>query len=301
MVLVIILCIFSMIPRILPDVWFVDLFSHFTFQYSFLLFCMLILNFLVFNLKWLYYLIVLVIIHNSISLVPLFLGNDKSESKLFNILSITSINLYSSNYRTGDVVRYVEANDFDIVVFLELTPRWEEELSNLISSYEFKQVVPRKDNFGIAMLSKRELQTQIELFSSTAEPSIIGSIKNEDEALTIIATHPRPPVNSHQFHSRNEHLMKIAERVEEYDDNLILIGDLNLSSYSVHYSRFMDKSGLRDSRKGIGILPTWPTSFRPLFTALDHCLVGGNLIVIDRGTGRHIGSDHLPITIKIGW
>jgi endonuclease/exonuclease/phosphatase (EEP) superfamily protein YafD len=88
-------------------------------------------------------------------------------------------------------------------------------------------------------------------------------------------------------------------RRSKLSEKLIIAGDFNTSSFSNHFSK-LTNGDLKDSRIGFGLLPTWPANYLMLQTTLNHFLVSKNLEVIERSTGKNIGSDHLPINIIIG-
>jgi endonuclease/exonuclease/phosphatase (EEP) superfamily protein YafD len=76
-----------------------------------------------------------------------------------------------------------------------------------------------------------------------------------------------------------------------------VLGDLNVSPWSWHFRRLVRESGLRDSMRGWGVQPSWPT-FNPLLRIpLDHALHSPGIRIADRQTGRRVGSDHYPLVI----
>ncbi|MEX0274613.1 MAG: endonuclease/exonuclease/phosphatase family protein, partial [Flavobacteriaceae bacterium] len=133
-----------------------------------------------------------------------------------------------------------------------------------------------------------------------ATPSIIGEMQIGNVPLTVVAVHPEPPMNIPDIASRIEQFSNMREQRQEWSENTILLGDLNTASFSLQFTDLTEKLRLRDSRKGFGILPTWPTNTWPLMTTLDHILIGGNLQVLDRMVGKHVGSDHLPVYAVLG-
>jgi endonuclease/exonuclease/phosphatase (EEP) superfamily protein YafD len=54
-------------------------------------------------------------------------------------------------------------------------------------------------------------------------------------------------------------------------------------------------------RKGFGLLPTWTTGNRvaPLKLPVDHCLVSPDLTVLGVEHGPALGSDHLPLVVRL--
>ena len=226
-----------------------------------------------------------------------FKSNNTDSVKKQNF-SISSVNLYSSNSDYHLVKNYIEQENSDLLVLMELTPNWENKLNSIIDNYKYKLLIPRSDNFGIALLSKFPIDFKVDYFELNNKPSIIGDFVINNETITIIATHPIPPINQYTFKHRNKQLNYIVENRTKFSNNLIVIGDFNMSSFSPHFKSLVS-TGLKDTRIGFGILPTWPTNLRIMQTTLDHCLVSEKFNVLKRSTGSNIGSDHKPINVLL--
>lgn len=294
------LILISFSPSVLPNLWFIDILSHFKVQISAILLVILLINLFTLNIRWINLLVILGIIWNSAFYIPLFFQKQNNTNNKDKNISITCINLYSANTNINKVEQFILSGNSDILVLLEMTPEWEKELQKIIVTYPYKKVITRTDNFGIAVLSKINGQFNDRVFYFSSVPSIIGTFFIENSPVTIIAAHPRPPVNKKQFLERNAQLAGLGSNIYEFSNNLILIGDLNMTSYSKHFSDLKKSLNLTDTRSGFGILPTWPTQLKPLYITLDHCLISGDLKVYNRKTGINIGSDHLPIIVELG-
>jgi len=291
---------FTLLPTLFPNIWWIDLMSHFRVQYVLVLFLLFIL-FIVFHKKKIPLIIlVLLFIWNAKEVLPLYISPEPVSENSDDKISILSINLLSSNTDLASVLELINEKDPDVLVFMELTPKWDQELKSLYQFYPYYASEVRIDNFGIAMLSKTKMESSVTYFDNNIKPSIIASFIYSDEPLTIVATHPLPPINSETFKLRNAQLKNIASRRASFSDNFILIGDLNTSSFSPHFQDLLSETDLKDSRNGFGVGTTWPANFYPLRTTLDHCLVSKGLDVIAQSPQRNIGSDHLPIFIEIG-
>jgi endonuclease/exonuclease/phosphatase (EEP) superfamily protein YafD len=108
-----------------------------------------------------------------------------------------------------------------------------------------------------------------------------------------------PPGSKETFELRNVQLRGLASLAGQSKGMMILIGDLNVTPWSPDYARLIRDSGLRDARRGHGILPTWPTFFPLMMIPLDHCLISPTLAVSDIRLGPNIGSDHLPLIVDL--
>ena len=290
----------SILPNIISNYWLFDIFSNFKLQYFFISFLLIIITGLILKKKIVALILLTIsILWNGYYIAPYYITPKKIGSNVKSKIKISSVNLLSSNSRTDLVINYIDKENPDILVLMEFTPEWKNELNPIIEKYKFQQLFPRNDNFGIALLSKIEMKTTIDYFDLNDKPSIIGNMTLNNKKYSIIATHPIPPISQRTFINRNMQLMNIVNDRSKFAENLIIIGDFNTSSFSNHFNSLL-KGDLKDSRIGFGLLQTWPANFRLLQTTLDHCLVSSNLNILERTTGENIGSDHLPINIIIG-
>ena len=133
--------------------------------------------------------------------------------------------------------------------------------------------MPREDIFGIALYSKLPIvQSDIRYIGDAEVPSIVAELETPEGRLTLIATHPVPPVGAEYSRLRNGQLERLAELVARTSPPVLALGDFNATPWCPHFQRLLARSGLRDSSPGRGILPTWPTYVPPLQIPLDHCL-----------------------------
>ena len=77
------------------------------------------------------------------------------------------------------------------------------------------------------------------------------------------------------------------------------MGDLNVSPWSAEFRQLLKDSQLRDSTKGFGLQPTWPTHVRLMQIPIDHLLYSSDIKIIDRRVGPNIGSDHYPLIVDL--
>lgn len=293
---VILASLFSLLGYFGRDSWFLDMLSHFKAQYTILLLigCTVILI-----MNWKVALIFMpFLLLNLVDILPLYFRN-KSISESPSI-KLVHINLLSSNGEFELVKRYIEDQNPDIIVLEEFNMQWQEILEPKLEEYPTRLRIPRSDNFGIAVYSKPELKLSEKILGRAGAPSIAGELEIKGRRITLLTTHPLPPVGSWYFEHRNDQLGEITSFINSHaDGEVILIGDLNTSSFSIHFKKLLNETGLVDSRSGFGILPTWPTWFPLANTTLDHCLISKGISVKNRDTGEYLGSDHLPISVEI--
>jgi len=293
----------SILPHLFPDFWLTDIFSHFKLQYVIILVLILLPYALVSVRRKLLpvILIIIIIIWNASFIVPLYIQNRTITENSGSSLSILSMNLLASNTNYSEALELIREKDPDIIILLELSPQWNLEIEKLYTSYPFQLMHPQTNNFGIGILSRIPLMAKVSNLGKGFPPSIFGKLQVNGHPLSLLATHPVPPVSQEKFKFRNMQLEEISRLSNAQTGNFILVGDLNTSSFSSHFQNLIKKGDLKDSRNGWGIATSWPSDLFILRTTLDHILYKGEMQVITRTTEKNIGSDHLPVYMQIGF
>ncbi|MFV8282777.1 endonuclease/exonuclease/phosphatase family protein [Christiangramia marina] len=289
----------SLLPHIITSYWLIDILSNFKTQLL-IISILLVIPTLILSRKQVLAVLILSInlLWNLYFIIPYY--TETSIPAVDHHFKISSINLLSSNTNRESTINYIQNEDPDILILMELTPEWLSALEPVIANYQHTEIVPREDNFGIALLSKYKMKSSVDYLNLNDKPSIIGNMSSMEQEFTIVATHPVPPIGQQSFLNRNTQLSNIARDIPKFSKNLIIAGDFNTSSFSPHFKTLLGEN-LKDSRIGFGLLPTWPADFKIFQTTLDHFVVSKHLQVTKRTTGPDIGSDHLPITMTIGF
>ncbi len=219
-------------------------------------------------------------------------------------LRVVAANVFSGNRETARVRDFVRENRPDVLAVLELTPRWADELEALSELLPHRVIQPRDGNFGIGLYSRHAIDAHEIVQLSEHNPAIVARLAMENAApLTVIAAHPYPPAGARGTELRNRQLRRLGEVASEQPAPVVLLGDFNSTSWSPAFSELVRTSGLRDTRQGLGVQPTWPARREPLRFMLripiDHCLTSVNIRVVDRRVGPEIGSDHFPVIADV--
>lgn len=273
--------------------------ANFRLQY---LFCLLLaLVVLLVGKKWVWAGVAGVfVVANFVDILPAFLGRGGQVASSSKPLTILLANVLTSNKKYQRVRQLVRSNDPDIFAVLEVSETWMNELSSLKEKLPHVVSCPRGDNFGIALFSRIPFEeSEIVEIGEAGLPTAIARVRFEDTPLTVIATHPLPPTRQAIARHRNRQLKELAEYVRSVKGPVIVMGDLNTTPYSPHFKKLLCESGLRDSRRGRGIQPSWRADI-PWFLRipLDHILHSSEITVHDRRLGPNIGSDHLPVIVE---
>lgn len=214
-------------------------------------------------------------------------------------LSVMQFNLWGGkNKQYAEVVKaIIEANP-DIVMFSEISPLWLKALKAGLAGYPY--VAAHPFNGGIAVFSRLPLQKQeIKTFGPKLRPRAIVTVTQAGGQFTFIAIHPHIPIKTHAL--RNGELEVVATEAKmagEYNP-VIVAGDMNITSWSPYFGKFLQESNLKNSEQGFGVQPTY-NRFHPFpLLPIDNCLVSKNINVLSRKIGPPVGSDHLPVTVVL--
>lgn len=211
-------------------------------------------------------------------------------------LRVMEVNVLTSNRNHDAFLAMVRAEQPDVIAVLEISAVWVEILRELSDLYPHKWVEPQEDNFGIGLLSRLPLKNS-EVFDFEGVPAIRADVEVEGRVVHVFAVHTLPPVRSQYASIRNQQLKRLSELVSEVDGPVIVVGDLNATMWSPYFRSLCRDSGLKDVRKGRGIVPSWPTQFAPVMIPIDHGLYSETLEVTGLRRGTAFGSDHLPLIV----
>lgn len=208
-------------------------------------------------------------------------------------------NVLASNDRHDLLLAAIEAADPDVIVLQEVTASWMSALAPLSREYPYSADGEREDNFGIAVFSRIPLEgATLPVLGSAGLPSVSFTLRVAGTPVSVLATHPVPPLPLRRFKLRNEQLQDVAAFLEGRPRPLIVAGDLNATMWTPWLKELQDGAGLVNARRGRGVLPSWPTFLPgPMRIPIDHCLHSPDLSVAACRLGPSIGSDHLPLVV----
>ena len=261
------------------------------------------------NKKWILFSIIGFLL-NAFPVASLYFTSDfPAETKNkenTQIISVLLSNVFSSNNRYNLLLNQIETNKPDFIIVLELSPAWANALKPIEEYYPHNIVIPRNDNFGIALYSKQPLHDiEIHDFAQNSIPTISANYqinKSTNKNLQIIATHPLPPINASLAEQQVVHLQKLASYINKQDKSQVLLaGDFNSTPWSPHYKNLIQQTNLSNTRQGFGIYPSWPTGLKSslLQIPLDHIFVSKGIHTKAFKTLQSINSDHLPVYVKL--
>lgn len=210
------------------------------------------------------------------------------------------LNVNHDSYQHERVREFLRSSEADVMLLLEVDREWMENLEPLKELYPFRESRSDLDD-GIALFSRAPFSNaEFRTVGSVGSPSVVAQFEAMGQGFTLIGTHPTAPTSRESAQSRNRQLGALARFVSTQNGPVVLMGDLNTTPWSPYFNDLLSTTGLRDTREGLGIQPTWPSSFPPFLIPIDHCLVSSAIVVRKREVGPDIGSDHRAVIVEFG-
>lgn len=274
-----------------------QLFVHFRLQYFLATLLLFIIFAVLRNPRYAGVLFIATVINASLVL-PWYFDNPPEKDGVE--LKLLLANILSTNTRHERLIELLDAEAPDIVLLQEVSPQWLMYLDELRPKFPWSYAEAREGNFGIALFSRLPLVSVSHVDSPPlGYPTIIATLEAGGHAVRLVNSHPTIPVSPRLYEARNEHMESLGELLQDQGKPRILVSDLNASMWDVNYRALEERTGLRNVRRGFGIVPTWPT-FMPLaMIPIDHVLVSSEVGVTDVRRGPRIGSDHLPLIVTL--
>ena len=211
----------------------------------------------------------------------------------------------------------------EVVQLQEVSPKILNNLKSLKSTFPYNTGLDKPpEQFTNVVLSKHPLK-DIKILDNYAV--MIKIIYNENE-INIIGIHLMPPLNPflldiiiNLYSKYNESIkpkslarvgydfsvkqMKyLKDIISDTNQNLIIMGDLNMTSTSKRFTNFLNDTDLYTYVSYKNPTYTWPT-FLPNYLGIqiDHILFSKNFSVIKKTTANHFGSDHRPLIVDLAF
>ena len=244
----------------------------------------------------------LAVVVNLAVVLPVYLAGE-SATHHSAPLGLLVLNVQQDNADHARVARYLAASDADVIGLLEVDSAWLRDLAPTLARYPYRLPQPHdKDKFGLALYSRRPfLFREVRTFGVPWPPSIVARIDVDGVPVTFVLAHPPPALRGETAAIQRGFFEALAEKRSSLGEHLVVMGDLNATPWSYALRHLLDRTGLRDSRRGFGLQPSWPAANPFLRLPIDHLLVSPRIAVLARAIGPAVGSDHFPLLATIAY
>jgi len=293
--------------------WVFDLVSHFRPQYFIVLVVLVV--FFVKEKKWKSMGVGLFFGVANFILISPYIGTINSDTEEGQPkIRILSMNLSHTNSSYKKAILLIRKTQPSVLVLQELSNSWENGLGEALVQFPYSVKISENTMDGVdSMLPNFLIPKEklfIGLYSHLSFERIMidrpddfpvsyirGSFKFKENIFTLFGVHLTSPVGKYRTDLRNKQLASLAEEIQKNNQPTVVVGDFNITPWSSYFEKFIQKTRLRDTRKGIGVYPTWLAQFPPLAIPIDHGLTSNGIKFGSFSLGSSFGSDHLPIIL----
>ena len=295
-----IICFFS---RLDLQIFFIDIFSHLGFQ---ILIGGMLLFFIFLFLKRFWASVICISVCIVFTADILSSCNHcnavlKDRSQIQNKLRLISFNIsYENPVENFENIRdMILSEKPDIVQFQEFSPQMQDKIKTLGSILPYSTELNKpKGPFDSLILSKYPL-TNTRVDDNHAV--ITNLILNETE-ISIVGIHLLTGGTKKNFNNALQQISYLKTIISNTNKNLILLGDLNMTSTSKRFSKFLKETNLYTYTSYKNITSTWP-AFMPNFLGIqiDHIIFSKNIKMVDKKTSNSFGSVHRPLIVELSY
>lgn len=304
--------LFSIIPLIRSDQWFIRVFDYPRSQKFWINAVVIVLFAFISDFNSTHDIIFLVVLlANEIYLLSLIWNytpiarrqmKSKSENNADTIrLFIANVYQYNSDYSL--CYNVIARAKPDIVLLVETDQEWANEAEEFLTNYPYKVLQPQPDTYGMILFSKTEIvHHELRFLVEENIPSITADIKTrEGKIFRLYCIHPKPPVPNESSESteRDAEILIVGKEAKAYRHPVIVAGDLNDVAWSYTTKLFLKVSELLDPRIGRGFYSTFHAKYPLLRWPLDHVFCSSHFYLHKLKRMPSIGSDHFPMLIEV--
>jgi endonuclease/exonuclease/phosphatase (EEP) superfamily protein YafD len=215
-------------------------------------------------------------------------------------LRVASINVLYSNDEYSKVAAFVQRERPDAVAMSEMNAKWRRALAGLDKIYPHRYQTIGVGGRGMTFWTRLPMKDVSVLpIGVRQEPAIQATLDVQGREVRIFAVHTTWPMAPASARRRNQQLELLAEHARAVTLPLIVMGDMNITSFSPHFQQLLVDGRLRSAAEGFGWQPSWPTFFMPAGIQIDQALVNSRVAVEHFRRGGTTGSDHLPIVADL--
>ena len=291
--------LFSLLARLH---WTFDLFSHFIIQYAIggLVLALILASFNKWPLAVLCFAVFVLSAYEIYQRFPIVTSVHGEKH-----VTIAQYNRLYHNHNYDGMLDWLRknSNEFDVVSIQEITEKAVQELQKVNDIYPYRFPAAKTPGTDAYLLSRHPILESEFITNNADVPTALGlRIVTETPAglVTIYSIHTHTPMSKRMQLQRNSELIGMADKIsKDSSQNIIFVGDWNITPFSPHFGKILNISGLNNEYTSRLLPVTWPSFFILPFLKIpiDHAIASDNLKLVKKTTDISNGSDHQSMII----
>ncbi len=303
------LAIFTLIPFVRHEVWWIRVFDFPRLQVAFLCAVVLALLLVFHDSGWMTWAggvlaAVSLLIHGLVVLryTPAWPKEVEDAEGGHPTLKLLIANVLMKNRENAGLFDFIDAQDPDLIILDEPDSWWEEQFRRLESRYPhtLKNALP--NTYGMLLYSKKPfLEAEKKNLIEEGVPSFHVTIALDGQEVRLHFIHPKPPFpkEAKTTAGRDAELIVVGKMAAEESRPTLVAGDLNDVAWSRTTTLFQKTSRLLDPRKGRGLYNTFHADHFLVRWPLDHLFHSDHFRLVRLERGPAYGSDHFPMFVEL--
>lgn len=239
--------------------------------------------------------------------IPLFTiqGDKHTETAELKTISVVNFNTeFQHNNNITGFIQYCKEKKPDVIVLTESRQKWVDAIMEKLEPGVCMSIMKGP---GISIFSNFPIQgSQVTYKGKSQHPQISAQLIVDNKIVHLSMLHLAAPQTISGYNDRISELSDLAAQLKETESPKIVLGDTNCANWSPPVQNFLKEANLKDTQDGFMMRPTWPARPGkvfglpiPPFVPIDNIFVSKDFHVIDRVVGPALGSDHLPVYVKL--
>jgi len=194
----------------------------------------------------------------------------------------------------------------DVILFQETNLNFINSLKNLNLNFPY-QVQPSKfvDNSESIIYNSESIilsKYPIIKNENVVHNSILTKIIIDKFEINILSPHLHSGLNQKKFILANKQIEILKQMRKDIGENIILMGDLNMTPISKRFNRLLEDLNLHTHSSFLKQAFSWPAYLPYLIgIQIDHILYSKNFKMINKKTTISPGSDHRPLIVDLAF
>lgn len=245
---------------------------------------------------------------NALFVLPVYLpASTKAEGKnTYLAFKVMQMRLDSKKQDVKRVLDAIANENPEIVCIENVTSEWMVKFNEQETEHRYRALFPREDEYGICIYSRVPLKgSKRKSLTSNKIPIVLTSIHYDYGWFNLVAVRLPDPVDGSGLDKRNAQAEALANVVKGLPGRKIVIGNFNMTPYSMTFGKMKGIAELQDTRQGLGIQPNWhwpsdaDLDVYFLRFPVDHILVNSQVGTSSRRIGQDFGATHRPIVAEL--
>lgn len=245
---------------------------------------------------------------NALFVLPIFLpaGTKPEGTNTYLAFKVMQIRLDGKKPDVQKVLDAVAKENAEIVCIENISSDWMVKFNEQETEHRYRALFPREDEYGICIYSRAPLRgSRRKSLGADKIPIVLTSIHYDYGWFNLVVARLPDPVDGPGLDKRNAQAEALANVVKGLPGRKILVGNFNMTPYSMTFGKMKGIAELQDTRQGIGIQPNWhwPSDAELdvyfLRFPVDHILVNSQVGTKSRRIGADFGATHRPIVAEL--